>query len=163
MERCFSSEVQEEAVRTADSKPLRLVLLRLGKLGCSFPSLQGVSCWILEKTKAQSLLPLPFKPYLHLQTMSEFCKAVSIRNTNAKLFSIFCQCSGQSQNQLLFTTGKPLGAKPGGLDLLSLFSLTYRKMDSSSEKTMFCDFNGVIRKVKMASHVTSSLLCINYS
>lgn len=82
-----------------------------------------------RKDKTQSFgspshISLYFKPFFCLQSTSEFCKATSIINTNAKLSLYFCQCRGQSQSQLLFE-GKLIKAKPGGFDLLSLLSFPY--------------------------------------
>lgn len=71
-----------------------------------------------------SHISLYFKPCFCLQPTSEFCKAMSIINTNAKLSLYFCQCCGQSQS-LLLIEGKLITAKPGGLDLLSLLSFPY--------------------------------------
>lgn len=102
-------------------------------------------------------LSLSFMSYFCPQTIAESCKAASVTNTNAEVFSCFCQCCGQSQNQLL-PKDKLLKAEIGSCDLLSLLSFTYWERDSLTEKRMFCDSKGVIRKVvKMASHVTSSL------
>lgn len=85
---------------------------------------------------------------------------MAIINTNAKLSLYFFASAVATLKVNSFPKAKLIKAKRGELDLFSFLST----LIWLSEKTTFCGFKGVIRKVvKMSSHVTSSLLCINYS